>query len=120
MKPNPTPEQTAAAALVKLLEAAPGLGAITWTVGQTPGVLNGHLVADTHDGELVDTCAEIIGGTPFRSVMSRGGDRQGVIQLVGTYEGVQIQVWASYPMSAPVGRAQSDQLRKLLADGEAL
>ncbi|MFD9903849.1 hypothetical protein [Streptomyces sp. NPDC059063] len=119
MKRNPTPEQAAAAALVRLLDTAPRLGAITWTVGRTPGVLHGQLVADNSCGGIIEACAEILGGTPARSVVSRDGDRQGVTQLVATYEGVQVQVWASYPMPVLTSLA-CQQLRALLTRRRAV
>lgn len=98
MSTNVSPEQAAAAALVKLLTARPELRSIVWTVGETPGVLRGHQIAETGSGEIVDACAELMGGTVAHSVLSRDSDRQGVAQLVTEYAGVSVDVWASYPL----------------------
>ncbi|MFF4726436.1 hypothetical protein ACFY3M_13995 [Streptomyces mirabilis] len=108
MSTNVSPEQAAAAALVKLLAARPELRSVVWTVGETPGVLRGHQIAETGSGEIVDACAELMGGTVARSVLSRDSDRQGVAQLVAEYAGVSVDVWASYPLPDSHGLTSTD------------
>ncbi|MER6367318.1 hypothetical protein ABT255_02880 [Streptomyces mirabilis] len=108
MSTNVSPEQAAAAALVKLLTARPELRSVVWTVGETPGVLRGHQIAETGSGEIVDACAELMGGTVAHSVLSRDSDRQGVAQLATEYAGVSVDVWASYPLPDSHGLTSTD------------
>ncbi|MEV6738605.1 hypothetical protein AB0N14_17420 [Streptomyces sp. NPDC051104] len=98
MNPNVSPEQAAAAALAQLLGHRPDLSAMVWAVGETPGVLKGHQISESGSGEIIDVCADLMGGTVVRSTLSRGDDRQGVAQLVTAYAGVPVEVWASYPL----------------------
>ncbi|MEU6595409.1 hypothetical protein ABZ923_40490 [Streptomyces sp. NPDC046881] len=103
-----------AAALAHLLSDHPELSSMVWPVGETTGVLAGHQIAETGRGEIIDTCAEIMGGTVARSMQLRGaGDGQGLAQLVTTFDGVPVEVWASYPLEG--GQPLTgDELREIL------
>lgn len=94
---------------MKLLDARPQLAGIVWKVGETSGVLSGELRALDGQGELVDVCAEVTGGTVVRSTVDRGGDRQGVAQVVTDFAGVQVHAWVSYPLPGPDGLTDSDR-----------
>lgn len=108
MNPNASPTQTVAAVLARLLSERPELEALTWPVGETPGVLKGYQVANSGSGEVIDGCADLMGGTVVRSVLNRGGDRQGIAQLVTVYDGVPVEVWASYPLPDATGLTYAD------------
>ncbi|MFI2434749.1 hypothetical protein [Streptomyces sp. NPDC018693] len=108
-----------AAALAHLLSDHPKLSSMVWPVGDTPGVLTGHQISETGRGEIIDTCAEIMGGTVARTAQIRaGGDGQGLAQLVTTFDDVPVEVWASYPLtgSEPLYGAE---LRGILAGDHA-
>lgn len=108
MNPNPSPAQTVAAVLARLLTERRELETLVWTVGETPGVLKGHLVASSGSAEVIDVCADLMGGTVVRSVTNRGGDRQGIAHLVTVYDGVPVEVWASYPLPDATGLTYAD------------
>lgn len=114
MNQNSSPQLGVANALVGLLTARPELHVFSWSVGEKPGVLLGTLTAETGNGEAVDMVAGLTGGTVGRSSVSRHGDRQGIAQLVTTYQGVPVHVWASYPLPDDHGLTSTD-LRNLLA-----
>ncbi|WP_328434499.1 hypothetical protein [Streptomyces sp. NBC_00425] len=114
MDSNLTPEQAAAAALAHLLAEHPQLGSITWSVGERPGVLTGRLVAETGHGEIIDDCAEVMGGTVARTSHYRDDDGHGVAQLVTSYRDVPVHVWATYLLPDSTGLTSTD-LRQLLA-----
>lgn len=116
MSPNhTTPEAAAAAALAHLLAAQPELSVITWTVGEQPGVLVGRQTSESGAGEIIDTCAAVLDGTVVRSALGHGkGDRQGLAQLVAVYDGVLVEVSASYPLPGPDGLT-SAELREVLS-----
>lgn len=114
MKRDSSPQLAAATALVELLTGRPELDRMTWTVGEQPGVLIGHHVGDSGNGELVDAVAAVIGGTVARSTATRGEDRQGAAHLVTVYRGVPVKVWASYPLPDAHGLTSAD-LRELFA-----
>ncbi|MFJ3249174.1 hypothetical protein [Streptomyces sp. NPDC086782] len=114
MKPDVSPAQAASAALAQLLAQHPELDRLIWTVGETPGVLKGFQITETGTGEIIDLCAEAMGGTVARSVVGRGVDRLGVAQLVTSYDGVPVEVWASYPLPGADGLT-STELRDVLA-----
>jgi hypothetical protein len=100
LKEHLTGEAAVAAALAHLLSDHPKLSSIIWPVGEKPGVLTGHQIAETGRGEIIDACAEIMGGTVARSMQVRaGGYGQGLAQLVTTYDGVPVEVWAGYPLT---------------------
>ncbi|MET8609706.1 hypothetical protein [Streptomyces misionensis] len=101
-------------ALARLVVQHPELTGLVWTVGETPGVLTGHQIAESGTGQIIDTCAEVMGGTVVRSVLTRGDDRQGVAQLVTMYDGVNVEAWASYPLPDDHGLTSAD-LRELFA-----
>lgn len=113
MTQNSSPQLAVANALVGLLTAWPELDVLNWAVGEKPGVLLGTLTTETGNGEIVDMVSGFIGGTIGRSSVSRGGDGQGIAQLVATYEGVPVHVWASYPLPDNRGLTAAD-LRNLL------
>lgn len=115
MKRDSSVQLGVANALVGLLNTSPELHAITWVVGEQPGVLLGRLTAETGNGEAVDAVAGVAGGTVARSCVSRGGDRQGIAQLVTTYQGVPVHVWASYPLPDVHGLTSTDLLNLLAA-----
>ncbi|MFB7574628.1 hypothetical protein [Streptomyces sp. NPDC056165] len=114
MKRDVSPAQAASAALAQLLAHHPDLDRLVWTVGETPGVLKGYQVTETGTGEIIDLCAQVMGGTVARSVLNRGDDRLGVAQLVTSYDGVPLEVWASYPLPGADGLT-STELREVLA-----
>lgn len=114
MKHDSSLQLTPAAALVELQAARPELHEITWTIGEQPGVLCGHHIAETGRGELIDIVAAVAGGTVAHSSVSRDSDRQGVAQVVTTYRGVPVQAWASYPLPDSHGLTSGD-LRELFA-----
>ncbi|MER6976004.1 hypothetical protein [Streptomyces carpinensis] len=114
MNPNPSPEQAPAVALAQLLGHRTELSALVWVLGETPGVLKGHQIGETGNGDIIDACAELMGGTVVRSECHRGNDRQGVAQLVTCYDGVPVEVWASYPLPDDHGLTSAD-LRQLFA-----
>ncbi|MEW2568424.1 hypothetical protein [Streptomyces sp. NPDC047070] len=114
MNQNPSPELAPALALVNLLAASPELHSIIWTVGETPGILSGRHTGESGTGELVDAVAAVTGGTVARSSLSRGDDRHGTAQLVTTYHGASLHVWASYPLPGIDGLTSTD-LRDLMA-----
>ncbi|MFE4796153.1 hypothetical protein ACFRFL_13815 [Streptomyces sp. NPDC056708] len=88
----------AAIALVELLSTHPELSALTWTA--TPvGVLRGEQRGVEGHGEIVDDCAEILGGTPDRVAVD--GDGSGFAELATVWRGVLVQVWATYSAPAP-------------------
>ncbi|QNT94841.1 hypothetical protein HEP81_04568 [Streptomyces griseofuscus] len=101
-------------ALAHLLVQHPQLTGLVWTVGETPGVLSARQVAESGQGEIIDVCAAAMGGTVIRSVLNRGDDRQGVAQLVTSFDGVNVEAWASYPLPDDHGLTSAD-LRELFA-----
>lgn len=108
MKQDSSLQLTPAAALVELQAARPELHAITWTIGEQPGVLAGYHIDEAGHGALIDVVAAIVDGTVLHSSVSRDGDRQGVAQVVATYHGVSLVVWVSYPLTGARGRANSE------------
>ncbi|MFJ6562006.1 hypothetical protein ACIQMV_19520 [Streptomyces sp. NPDC091412] len=108
MTTAPTPAQAASAALAQLLARHPELDRLVWTVGETPGVLKGFQVTETGTGEIIDLCAQVMGGTVARSVLDRSGDRQGIAQLVTGYDGVPVEVWASYLLPGADGLTSTE------------
>ncbi|MFE0541061.1 hypothetical protein [Streptomyces sp. NPDC058891] len=113
MSQHRSPEQAAAAALTHLLTERPELAALVWTVGESPGLLRGQQYAESGGGEILDVCADLMGGTVVRSAVGRDGDREGIAQLVTVYEGVSVEVWATYPLPGRDGLT-STELRDLL------
>ncbi|MGW2075053.1 hypothetical protein ACWCPK_42705 [Streptomyces sp. NPDC001953] len=113
MSQHRSPEQAAAAALTHLLAERPELAALIWTVGESPGLLKGHQIAETGAGETIDVCAALMGGTVTRTVLNRDGDRDGLAQLATIFDGVPVEVWASYPLPDADGLT-STELRDLL------
>lgn len=114
MKNDSSLQLTPAAALVELQAARPELHAITWTIGEQPGVLSGHHIGETGRGELMDVVADVAGGNVLHFSVSRDGDRQGVAQVVAIYRGVPVEVWASYPLPTATG-LMSGELREMFA-----
>lgn len=109
-------EAAVAAALSHLLAGHPELGSVMWTIGETPGTLSGRHTAVTGRGEIIDRCAEVMGGTVARSCSRRRGDidRQAVAQLVTAYQGVPVHVWGTYSIPGPDGLT-TDDLADLMA-----
>ncbi|MFF5968153.1 hypothetical protein ACFY64_31420 [Streptomyces collinus] len=113
MNEHLTGDAAVAAALAHLLTDHPQLSGIIWPVGERPGVLLGYQMSQTGQGEIVDTCAGIMGGTVARTSEYRQGDKHGVAQLVTTFDGVPVHVWASYVV--PSSDLTGDKLRDILA-----
>lgn len=113
MNENPSGEQAAAAALAHLLADHPELGSVTWSVGETPGVLSGRQISESGHGEIIDACAAAMGGTVARTTQTRHGEGAGFAQLATVYDGVPVQVWVSYLVPGPNGLT-STELRNLL------
>ncbi|GGQ49484.1 hypothetical protein GCM10010250_21240 [Streptomyces althioticus] len=107
-------EAAAAAALAHLLADHPDLGALVWSIGQTPGVLAGHQMAESGQGEIVDACSAVMGGTVARSTHALNGDGHGLAQLSTFFDGVPVQVWVSYPLADRNG-LHSAELAALLS-----
>ncbi|MFC9341405.1 hypothetical protein ACFT0G_25250 [Streptomyces sp. NPDC057020] len=103
MKQHSTPQASAATALSQLLSEHPSVTGLTWSIN-TLGVLEGVQHGETGQGQVVDDCAQILGGTAARTVLTRAGDRLGLAELVTVWRDVPIKVWASYPES-PIGGA---------------
>jgi hypothetical protein len=101
-----------AAALARLLANHPELSSITWTVGERPGVLTGYQISDDGRGEIIDVCARIMGGHVARSCHYRDDDGHGIAQLVITYDGVPVHVYATYVL--PDSRLTAADLRRVL------
>ncbi|MGC4947800.1 hypothetical protein ACLQ2N_16585 [Streptomyces sp. DT224] len=99
MARNCSPQLPAATALVELLDTHPELCALNWTV-DTIGVLRGALTGDASRGRIIDTCADILGGTPVRVRADEHGS--GFAELAALWRDVNVQVWVTY--SAPVPR----------------
>ncbi|MFF0092793.1 hypothetical protein ACFYSF_22910 [Streptomyces canus] len=114
MTENLTGDAAVAAALAHLLADHPELSSIIWPVGEKTGVLLGYHMAETGQGEIVDRCAEIMGGTVARTTEARNNDGHGVAQLLTTYDGVPVHIWASYSViQSPL---TADELRTVLSD----
>ncbi|MFE6551645.1 hypothetical protein ACFVHS_25040 [Streptomyces sp. NPDC057746] len=113
MAEHASPACAEATALLHLLTARPELKALVWTIGDVPGLLRGQQVTETGEGEIIDACADLMGGTVVRSVLNRDGARDGIAQLVTFYEGVAIDVWASFPLPGADGLTTTE-LRDLL------
>ncbi|PWI16071.1 hypothetical protein DI272_19270 [Streptomyces sp. Act143] len=111
MDRNLSGEAAAAAALAHLLTDHPELGSLIWTVGETPGVLTGHQITETGHGEIVDTCAEVMGGHVARTSNHRNVGGQGIAQLVAFYDDVPVKVWVSYPL--PNNTLNAAELRRV-------
>ncbi|MFD0209201.1 hypothetical protein ACFVH9_08685 [Streptomyces hirsutus] len=114
MKQNLTPEQAAATVLARLLIDHPELCSVVWSVGEKPGVLTGHQMSDSGQGEIIDACAAAMGGTVARSTHRRNGDGHGLAQLAAIVDGVPVHVWASYPLPGADGLT-STELAALLS-----
>jgi hypothetical protein len=107
-----TGDAAVAAALTHLLADHPELASVVWTVGKTPGVLEGQHVSDSGRGEIVDACAAVMGGHVARSTQYLDIDGHGLAQLVAVYDGVPVSVWASYPL--PKSNLPAAELRRVL------
>ncbi|MYR58860.1 hypothetical protein GTY54_22340 [Streptomyces sp. SID625] len=107
-----TGDAAVAAALTHLLTEHPQLDALTWAVGETPGVLTGRQYAETGHGEIIDACADILGGHVVRSSQQHPAGGHGVAQLVTIYDEVPVEVWASYML--PEGSLTAAELRHVL------
>ncbi|MBT2492319.1 hypothetical protein J7E96_28185 [Streptomyces sp. ISL-96] len=103
MTAHSNPQASAATALSQLLTEHPSVDGLTWTIN-TLGVLQGELHATEGDGQIVDDCARILGGTAAHTTLTRDGDRLGLAQLTTTWRDVPVLVWSSYP-EAPAGGA---------------
>ncbi|THA50829.1 hypothetical protein [Streptomyces sp. A1136] len=103
MTAHSNPQASAATALSQLLTEHPEVVGLTWSIN-TLGVLEGEQHAETGHGQVVDDCAQVLGGTAAHTVLSRAGDRLGLAQLTTTWRDVPVHVWASYP-EAPIGGA---------------
>ncbi|KQW13594.1 hypothetical protein [Streptomyces sp. Root369] len=111
-----TGDAAVAAALAHLLADHPELSPIVWTIGEKPGVLSGcQLMAET--GDIIESCAKAMGGTIAHSTQNLHGDSHGVAQLLTTFDGVPVHVWASYPL--PGTALYADHLRDLLSGRRA-
>ncbi|MFJ3100298.1 hypothetical protein [Streptomyces sp. NPDC086835] len=104
MTAHSNPQASAATALSQLLTEHPEIADLTWSI-TTLGVLEGEQHAETGHGQVVDDCAQILGGTAAHTVLTRAGDRLGLAQLTTTWRDVPVHVWASYP-EAPLGGAR--------------
>ncbi|MFH8577205.1 hypothetical protein [Streptomyces zaomyceticus] len=96
-------QASAATVQSQLLTERPGIAGLTWRI-DTLGILHGELHAQDSSGQIVEGCAQILGGTAVHSVLSRDGDRLGLVQLATTWHDVPVHVWASYADS-PAGGA---------------
>lgn len=101
MTEHSNPQASAATALSQLLTEHPELTGLTWTI-DTVGVLQGEQHGQDGSGEIVDRCAEIIGGTVLRTSIWHHGDGQGLAQLATEWRDVLVKVWASYPKTPAV------------------
>ncbi|MFI9806245.1 hypothetical protein ACIHEJ_18130 [Streptomyces sp. NPDC052301] len=70
--------------------------------------MKGHQIAEWGNGEIIDACAAVMGGTVVRSTLNRDNDRQGVAQLVTVYAGVPVEVGAGYPLPDEHGLIAAD------------
>lgn len=95
------PQASAATALSQLITEHPELTGLTWTI-DTVGVLQGEQHGQDGHGEIVDRCAEILGGTVLRTSYGDGG--QHLAQLAAEWRDVLVKIWASYPDTAVVAR----------------
>ena len=105
-------EAAAAAALAHLLADHPELHSVIWSVGETQGVLTGRQIDETGQGEVIDTCAKIMGGHVARTSHYRNDDGHGVAQLVTFYDDVPVEVRASYLL--PDTTITAAELRRVL------
>lgn len=101
MNVHASPQITAALALSDLLFHHPEITGLTWSTDPL-GILRGEQTAVEGRGQIVDLCAQILGGTPVHVTVD--GDGSGFAELATVWRGVNVQVWATY-CAPPARRA---------------
>jgi hypothetical protein len=91
-----SPQLLAALALSDLLIDHPEITGLTWSIDPL-GTLCGERKGMEGRGQIVDDCAQILGGTPVHVAVDDGG----FVELVTVWRGVPVQVWVTYSAPAP-------------------